>query len=327
MSNDTGAWGEPEPLPLHTGSRRISWRDLPRAVSVGIEEVLHGSVATATSQPGGFSEGLASRVVLADGRRAFVKAVDAAAAPGVGAFHRREVAMAGALPSGAPVPRLVGSYDDGRWVALVFEDVDGVLPAQPWRMSELERVLEAVTTLSEQLTPAPRLAAPAPPPRLGGWGRLAHSPTARARLATVAPRAADDLGLYLSLEARLDAATAGTTLVHGDLYPFNILLSGDRVVFVDWPHAWIGPAHADLVMLLGSVALSGIDPEPFAARHPLLTGVEPEAVDVLISAQAGFLLATACSMGGSVDPRLVQMMTRLGLASLRWLSGRRAGNR
>lgn len=327
MSTDKALWGEPEPLPSNTGSRRISWRTLPSSVSTGIDDLLQGTVTTATSQPGGFSDGLAARLELSDGRRAFVKSVDTAAAPGVGRFHRREIAVAGGLPSGAPVPRLLGSYDDGQWVALVFEDIDGVLPAQPWRQTELERVLNALTDLAGQLTPAPRLDVPLPAPRLGGWERLTHSPPALAKLTTVAPGAADDLDLHLSLEARLDEAIAGETLTHGDLYPFNVLLAGDHVVFVDWPHAWTGPAHADLVMLLGSVALSGIDPEPFAAGHPLLTGVAPEAVDVVISAQAGFLLASACSADASADPHLIRMMTQLGLASLRWLSDRRSRNK
>jgi hypothetical protein len=143
----------------------------------------------------------------------------------------------------------------------------------------------------------------------------------------IAPRAAQDLDLHLSLEAQLDEAIVGQTLTHGDLYPFNIMLTTDRVIVVDWPHAWSGPRHADLVMLLASVALSRIDPEPFAAHHPLLIGVEPEAVDVLISAQAGFLLSIACSVDSSADPQLVRMMTELGLAALRWLSVRRQSSR
>lgn len=235
MSTDQALWGAPEPLPAHTGSRRISWRTLPHSVSAGIEDVLGSTVTMATSQPGGFSEGLADRLELADGRRAFVKAVDTAAAPGVHAFHRWEIAVTGALPSGAPVPRLLGSYDDGQWVALVFEDIDGALPAQPWHEAELERVLDAVTGLADRLTPAPQFNVPLPAPRLGGWTRL--------------------------------------------------------------------------------------------ARHPPLTGVEPEEVDVLISAQAGFLVTTSCSMGATTDPRLVRMMTQLGPASLRWLSTRRPSNK
>ncbi|MFC8825950.1 phosphotransferase [Streptomyces sp. NPDC057137] len=306
-----------------TGSRRRPWNELPSSVRTGIEDVLGGTVAGATSQKGGFSDGLAARLRLADGRRAFAKAVDAAAAPGVAAHHRREVEVNGGLPPGAPVPRLLGAYDANGWVALVFEDVDGALPVQPWREGELVRVLDAMTDLSERLTPAPRLNSAATSPRLGGWGRLVDSPRSLARLAVVAPRAARELDRHLALEARLPEAIVGETLAHGDLYPFNVLLTDERVVVVDWPHAWTGPAYADVVMLLGSVALDGIDPEPYAARHPLLRGVDPVAVDVLISAQAGFLLAAACSMDASAprtDPRLEHAMTALGLASLRWLS-------
>ncbi|WP_405793664.1 aminoglycoside phosphotransferase family protein [Streptomyces sp. NBC_01506] len=308
-----------------TGSRRRPWHELPRSVRRGIEDVLGATVAAATSQKGGFSDGLAARLRLADGRRAFAKAVDADAAPAIAAFHRREGAVNGALPPGVPVPRLLGSYDDQGWVALVFEDVDGALPVQPWREDELARVLDAMTGLARRLTPAPRLDSGDVSPRLGGWARLADSPRSLAKLGVIAPDAARALDRHLALEALLPEATAGETLTHGDLYPFNVLLTGERVVVVDWPHAWTGPAYADLVMLLGSVALSGLDPEPYAARHPLLSGVEREAVDVLISAQAGFLLAAACSMDSAdagTDPRLEAMMTGLGRASVRWLSSR-----
>lgn len=311
-----------------TGSGRLPWHELPRSVRAGVEDVLGGRVTVATSQRGGFSDGLAARVELADGRRAFVKAVDVGAAPGVAAFHRREVVVNAALPGGAPVPRLLGSYDGQGWVGLVFEDVEGALPVQPWREEELGRVLDALTDLAERLTPAPRLNCPDVSARLGGWGRLADSPRSLAKLARVAPGAAGGLDGHLALEARLPEVMVGETLTHGDLYPFNVLLTEERVVVVDWPHAWVGPAYADVVMLLGSVSLGGADPEPYAARHPLLRGVDPAAVDVLISAQAGFLLAAACSMDSSdpgTDPKLERMMTALGLASLRWLSLRGRG--
>ncbi|WP_329380270.1 hypothetical protein [Streptomyces sp. NBC_01716] len=194
--------------------------------------------------------------------------------------------MNGALPHGAPVPRLLGSYDDLGWVALGFEDIEGALPVQPWREDELERVLHALTDLAESLTPSPGLNCRDVSPRLGGWGRRVDSPRSLAKLGVVAPDAARELDRHL---------------------------------------AWTGPVYADLVMLLGSVALSGLDPERYATRHPLLRGVDPAAVDVLISAQAGFLLAAACSMDSAdpgVDPRLEHAMTGLGLASLR--GGRRS---
>lgn len=126
----------------------------------------------------------------------------------------------------------------------------------------------------------------------------------------------------MSLESRSDQVTDGGTLAHGDPYAFNLLLTADRVVFVDWPHAWVGPAHVDLVMLLGSLPLSGLDPEPIAARHPLLAPVAPDDVNALLALQAGYVLRGACTSGPAADPNLVRMLTALGLSSLHWLARR-----
>jgi thiamine kinase-like enzyme len=57
----------------------------------------------------------------------------------------------------------------------------------------------------------------------------------------------------MALESR--AQVTGTTLLHGDLYPFNLLLTPDRVVVIDWPHAWTGAPFCDVVTLLSSARL------------------------------------------------------------------------
>ena len=77
-------------------------------------------------------------------RRYFVKAVSAEPNPTPPAYHRREARIVGALPATAPVPRLLWTYDDGDRVLLVFEDVAGTHPAEPWRDDELARVLAAI---------------------------------------------------------------------------------------------------------------------------------------------------------------------------------------
>ena len=115
---------------------------------------------------------------------------------------------------------------------------------------------------------------------------------------------------------------AGRTLLHGDLYPFNVLLTRRRVVVVDWPHAWIGPAHCDAVTLMSSAALSGIDPQPLAQRHPLTREVDPTLIDVFLALHAGFLFRAAASAGPNPDRHLLDMMLALGNSSLRWLQTR-----
>ncbi|HWB36196.1 MAG TPA: aminoglycoside phosphotransferase family protein, partial [Rugosimonospora sp.] len=131
----------------------IGWDDLPGYLRAAVEDVLGDRVVAAESQPGGFSPGTADRVRTATGRRAFVKAVSPAQNIDSPALHRREIRVSAALPDHLPVPRLLGSYDDGDWVALVLEDVPGRHPATPWRADELERVLSTLDSLASAGTP------------------------------------------------------------------------------------------------------------------------------------------------------------------------------
>lgn len=215
---------------------RHHWSDLPAAVRSGVEDILGAPVVEARTQNGGFSPGAAARVRLANGGRAFVKAVSAEVNPDSPDMHRAEARVTASLPADAPVPRLLGSYDDGTRVALVLEDIDGRQPRVPWDRAELDRVLDAVGDLARVLTPAP---ADAPSAVWGksslfdGW-RTLHAAGGDARLD---PWAAGRLATLAELEAGWAEAAGGDTLAHGDLRADNILLTEDRTVFVDWPHA------------------------------------------------------------------------------------------
>ena len=131
------------------------WEALPEAVRSAIHELLAGEVVQATSQTGGFSPGIAARVRLAEGRRAFVKAVCEDWNPDSPGMLRREVAVASVLPEAAPAQRFLGWVDVAGFVALAFEDIDGRQPAIPWRPDELRAVLAAVDRLARALTPSP----------------------------------------------------------------------------------------------------------------------------------------------------------------------------
>jgi hypothetical protein len=202
-------FGTAGPLPSATGSRRIAWSALPATVASGVELMLGAKVVDAASQSGGFSDGLAARLVLDDGRRVFVKAINARTSPHVGEFHRSERAASIAMPSGVAVPQLLDAYDDGEWVALAFEDIEGRLPAQPWQPAELQRVLAAASELAEQLTPAPRWTKEPASPRLGGWRYLVEAEDLRQRLPEVAPWAYANLEMLNVLEEGLDEAVSG----------------------------------------------------------------------------------------------------------------------
>jgi len=163
---------------------RITWDSVPESVRAGIEQVRGAPVVRATSQPGGFSPGVAARLLCADGTRWFVKGVSAEANPVTPAMHRTEAQILRALDpliaaGQLPVPRLRGTLEADPWTVLVLDDVDGRHPRLPWHPDDLAEVLAAVDRLAGALTPAP-IDAGALTQRFAedftGWRTLAAAP-------------------------------------------------------------------------------------------------------------------------------------------------------
>ena len=304
------------------GGARLGMDEVPERVRRAIEEILGGRVVSARSQPGGFSPGLGARLVLEDGRRAFAKAVDGERNPDAPRFHRREVEVLAALPADLPVPGLLGSYDDGDWVALVVEDVDGVMPAEPWHPAELARVVEAMARLADRLTPSPvdgRPVAELDERAFRGWRTLAADPGAAAPLGPAVCARLDELA---AIEETWTAAAEGSALVHGDLRADNILLTPDRVVFVDWPHARIGAAWLDLLFLLPSAAVTGTDPAEVWATYPPAQAADPDAVTAVLVALTGFFLHQSVLPPPRNVERVRAFQRVQGEAALRWVDAR-----
>ncbi|MFC8534203.1 phosphotransferase family protein [Streptomyces sp. NPDC057249] len=307
---------------------RLPWSGLPAAVREAVEDILGAPVTEARSQSGGFSPGVAARVRLANGGRAFVKAVSAEVNPDSPAMHRAEARLTAALPPHAPAPRLLGSYDDGGCVALVLEDIDGRQPRVPWDRAELDRVLTAVGALSHALTPAPAevtSAAWGKSSMFDGW-RTLHAAGGHARLD---PWAAGHLAVLAELEAGWPEAAAGDTLAHSDLRADNILLTEDRTVFVDWPHAVRAAPWFDLLVMLPCVAAQGYasgppgpDPDALFTAHPLGRDADPDAVTAVLAAVAGYFAEHALRPDPPGLPTLRAFQAAQGAAALTWLRHR-----
>ena len=215
---------------------RIGWADLPHNVRGAVEAMVGGAVVEAVSQVGGFSPGTADRVRTADGRRAFVKAVSPAQNERTVDMHRREARVTAALPAGVPAPRFLGCYDDGEWVALVLQDIEGRHPTTPWAPEELDRVLTVLEHLAASLTPPPlpgvETAADFLAEHFAGWHRISADPPA-----DLHPWAARHLDDLRALADRGLAALTGDTLVHTDIRADNILLGPQgRVTWARWSH-------------------------------------------------------------------------------------------
>lgn len=210
-------------------------------------------------------------------------------------MHRTEARTLSQMPATAPVPRLDSTYDDGEWVALFLEEVDGHTPHLPWRTSELRRVLSAIEGLSKALTPAPF-----PAPTFGerhrdlftSWRTLVKSiPGGEDDGAGLDPWTVDHLPLLARLESRCATASAGSTLLHSDLRADNILVTGNRILFADWPGACAGAPWVDLVLFLPSVAMQG-GPAPWTLfdHHPLARDANAEGPTAVLAALAGFFI-------------------------------------
>jgi aminoglycoside phosphotransferase (APT) family kinase protein len=299
---------------------RVAYADLPDAVRAWVEEELGGPVAEAVTQPGGFSPGAAARVRTTSGRRAFVKVVSDELNAETPGMHRREIAVTAALPAAAPVPRLLSSYDDGPWVGLLLQDIDGRHPALPWQPAELQRVVATIDELVDDLTPCPLAdahdvgddwrpefrnwrdaAAAGPPDGLDAW-------------------CVEHLDRLAALEDGWEAAASGDALLHLDLRADNMLVTDDRVWILDWPWAARGHPLFDLTAFCPSVAMQG-GPEPaeLLAMSAVGRAAEPERLLPLVAAIAGYFAVGALRPPPPGLPTVRAFQAAQGEVAQRWL--------
>ena len=266
---------------------RPAYDELPAVVRAWADDVLGSPVCAWSSEPGGFSPGVAARVTCADGTRAFVKAVSAEVNPVSPGMHRTEATVTAALPSSLGSPRLLSSYDDGTWVALLLEQVDGRPPAVPWQPDELAAALRAIDRLAD--VPAlPGL--PTFADRLGEefscWREMAAAPPA-----DLEPWQVAHFDELLALEEEAVQVVTGDRLLHVDARGDNMLVRPDgEVVLVDWPWAAAGNPLVDVVCFVPSAVLAGA-PDPELVLQGSSTGrrAAPRAVNAVLAAFTGLM--------------------------------------
>lgn len=319
----------PSPAPLAFSGQRLDWRDLPRAVRTRIQELAGAQVTAETSATTGFSPGFAAVLELADGRGVFVKAVSPEQNPQSPELARLEVRAAQAIPDQVPAPRLLWHDDDGDWVLLGFEVATGRPPLLPWRPVELRRVLDALAVLADT-APLPGHALIGTDEQLAedfeGWQRLAAEP------GHVLDRTTDwaqgtgawlrtHLDQLVEWSAQGTAAVVGDRLVHGDLRADNVMIDADRVALIDWPHASVGAAWADLAFMLPSVAMQGGGvPQEIFWGERVAAGVEPERLRAALAGLAGYFTHGALQPPPPGIPNLRRFQQAQAEQALLWLA-------
>jgi hypothetical protein len=268
----------------HATSVRIHFEDLSPDVREAADSAL-GSALVRASTPvtSGFTNAYAGRVLLRDGRVAFLKAAGPEYAHPVLALAR-EAQVLEALGSqliGVPLIGAGAACDGGQVLALDW--VEGHLPGFPWTEDEVALVRVACEAVAA--VPSSSMDGLAP-------GRLADDlladqtlasslttglplPRSLERLPTWLPARIDEV---LAVAGDTDALRVGDQLNHSDLRPDNLLIgrrpgeTRDRAYVLDWNWVALGPAWCDWVGLIAVYMLGGLDNEPppgvtMAMRH------------------------------------------------------------
>ncbi|MFC7623475.1 aminoglycoside phosphotransferase family protein [Microlunatus sp. GCM10028923] len=275
----------PTPIPVGATALRPVWTDLPAQVRQEIQTLAGGEVVEARSQGSGFTPGFASRLVLADGQRLFVKAASSAY-PWMIEAYQAEVDKLRLLPAAVPAPPVIFDrlfqVDGEDWLIAGFTDIDGRPPLRPWREEEARDVLRCAADLGRTLTP---------PPTGADWIGLdiefAQNGDDWAAIAEHGWLPADIIESGAPLARDFLGRMPRTTLIHCDLRDDNVIIGSDgRVHVCDWNFPVLGPSWTDTVTLAISMHGDGLDAERLLAE----TGVvdDPALVDGFLAMLLGY---------------------------------------
>ena len=189
---------------------------------------------------------------------------------------------------------------------------------------ELDAVIDALNELTVDLTPSPIAIADAGSatsfrPLAGrNWSHLQFDGGQHPD-----PWVGRNLNRLVEAEAGTPAVLAGDTLLHLDLRGDNMLMTGDGVVIVDWPHARVGAPWIDAIGFAPSVALErGPDPEALVARFDAVRNADPAHVTLGVIAIAGFFTYQGSLPPVEGLPGLRAFQEAQGAVARRWIATR-----
>lgn len=303
----------PTTIPHGRTARRLDWVHLPPMVRRAVERRLGSAVVEAESQDAGFTPGFASVLTCADESRHFVKAASVKAQRPFADSYRLEARKLRSLPPTVRAPRLQWWLEEHDWVALGIEYVAGRAPHRPWTPQDLAAASTMLVEAAAELTPAPGVGLDTFAEEFADFpaywqelGDVAHAEEAAA------------------LAARFASVTAGETLVHTDVRDDNLLITEDGLAYLcDWNWPVLGAAWIDSLILLIGPRGDGLDVEAHLAAHPLLAGVDPEAIDIVLALVTGYFLRSAAQPPHPTSPWMREGQRWQGEVCWAWLAERR----
>lgn len=262
---------------LAAASQHLPWDRAPQPIQ-SWAETLVGRIVGITPCVGGMSPGC---VVILRGLddTVFVKAVGQELNPRTPDLYRHEGEVLRLLPYVPYRPRLRGVYDDGDWVGIALEPIEGQHPD----FSSPEHRQAVYTTLAQQ---SAELSGVRPP------------------ISTLASLATEWLGVWTDertpalmpewlrsrhteFRSRVEQVPdrlPSTQLVHWDARVDNLLVRPDgSVVIFDWGMSRLGPRWADLFLLaLRNAAAQSFDAEVQAISDLVGCGPDADLVDAFL---------------------------------------------
>jgi fructosamine-3-kinase len=312
-----------------------AWRDVPRTVREEVRSALGSDVVRGARIWGGCAPTPTYRLLLADGRRAFFKAIE----PGSNEFMRDAFATEQRVYRELPLmrdwaPEYYRAFHRDGWSVLLLEDL-GPQTVPPWTRGTARMVMHAVADFHRS-TLGRRL--PSWLPRLrekmvdngSTWSWAADEDELRP-VARLADGRASDARRWLdehvpvlaSTAERLRAPRLRRALLHGDLRSDNLRWTARRLYLLDWPHVSVGPPEDDVAMFAQTIVLEGgPDPETLVAWYAERLPVDRAALDAAVAALGGFFAYNAWREELPGLPRLRLFQRQQLRVTLRWAAQR-----
>ncbi|GHO69158.1 hypothetical protein KSC_080500 [Ktedonobacter sp. SOSP1-52] len=267
---------------------KLPWREVPKAVRQQVDSALGSPVTRATRVWGGYGPTPTYRLVLEDGRRAFLK----------GTYQESNTFMKNALRSEervyqdlAPVlhrwmPRLYAAIHYADWHVLILEDL-GPQSVPPWTPGKARAITQALADYHKALLgtqPPTWLSQPQEDLAQENWTQAAQESQDFQTIAAFAGAEASQALAWLqkispTIETALKQPAlteAPYAILHGDLRSDNLRFNQGRLYLFDWPSIQLGRPEWDIVAFAQSVAVeNGPSPEQvikwYGEQFPLRT--------------------------------------------------------
>jgi hypothetical protein len=309
---------------------------VPREVKDDVARILGSPVVRAARVYGGYAPSATFRMVLADGRPAFFKGVNATS----------NDYMRGALPREERVyrelgryirpwaPAFLGSFKRLDWHVLLLEDV-GPQTMPPWSPAKARRSARSFGAFhaSTQGRPLPRwLSRTEHHDSAGYWRSLSESGDI-AKTAALARRRADEAREWLDVALpllrenaeRLVRLRGPHSLVHFDTRSDNVRLQKEQLRMFDWNFASVGPHEIDAAAFAQATeAEGGPSAERTMGWYAEVIELRESYVDASVAGIAGYFADKAWRPPIPGVPRVRSFQRRQLVVSLAWAARRLA---